>query len=103
MLIKDLSQLQGKPGVYDAEYAGEKLITRWVENNEPFQERVKVEKLTTDRGFTLERGFQHVASIPPLLFEKVSRRLGTDWFRDSRLLAGWLNSEEGQPYKIGNP
>lgn len=105
MLIRDLSELkQGKTdGVFDVDYVGDKLVARYVENNEPYQELVQVEKLTTDKGFTEDRAFQHVAAIPPLLFEKVSRRFGANWFRDNRLLSLWLNSEEGAPYKIGNP
>ena len=71
------------------------LETQYIQNVEPIQAKVAMLKKETDRGFTVDRTMQHIASIPMLIWVQ-----HPEFVHDQKAVERWLRTEEGAPYRI---
>ena len=76
-----------------AKYEGEKFKIQHGELIQPIQEDAQIIKEHTDNGWTDERNFRQIASIPSLVFMQ-----HPEFLHDDIALRRWLRSEEGSRY-----
>ena len=87
-----------KDGLNEAKYEGDHAIFLHAQRINPVVERAAILRKETDKGWSHDKSFKLVATIPIL-----DALTHPEWDYDSEALFRWLRTDYGQLFKISDP
>jgi hypothetical protein len=80
----------------DSQYQGDYLLATHVQDIEPVVRMANRMREGTNNGWTQAKCFQMIGEIPDVVFFN-----HPEFYNDDKALRRWLNSDEGQPFRVG--
>ena len=85
-------------GLIEQEYKGDKFVFTHAQKIDPVLNRVELLRKNTDKGWTQQKEFKLIASVPTIEYLN-----HPEWYHDDAAFVKWLNTDYGSQFKVSNP